>query len=32
MVARAAVEARLQALLRSDPTLGALLARVGVAE
>ncbi len=32
VVARAAVEARLQALLRSDPTLGALLARVGVGE
>lgn len=27
---RAAVEARLQELLRSDPTLGALLARAGV--
>lgn len=28
--ARAAVEAKLQALLRADPTLGALLAKVGV--
>lgn len=28
--ARAAVEARLEALLRADPTLGALLAKVGV--
>lgn len=32
MAARAAVEAKLQALLRADPTLGALLAKVGVRE
>lgn len=32
MVSRAAVEEKLKALLRADPTLGALLAKVGVRE
>jgi hypothetical protein len=32
MAARAAMEAKLQALLRADPTLGALLAKVGVSD